>query len=40
MNILNHRGADLVPNLKIKVLMVPPEHRMKVKPVIDALLNL
>jgi len=40
MNILNHPGADLVPNLKIKVLMVPPEHRMKVKPVLDALLNL
>jgi len=40
MNILNHQGADLVPNLKIKVLMVPPEHRMKVKPIIDALLNL
>lgn len=40
MNILNHRGADLVPNLKIKVLMVPPEHRMKVKPVLDALLSI
>lgn len=40
MNILNHRDADLVPNLKIKVLMVPPEHRMKVKPVLDALLSI
>ena len=40
MNTLNHPGADFVPNLKIKVLMVPPEHRIKVKPVIDALLNL
>jgi len=40
MNTLNYQGADLVPNLKIKVLMVPPEHRMKVKPVLDALLNL
>jgi Fe-S-cluster containining protein len=40
MNTLNHPGVDLVPNLKIKVLMVPPEHRIKVKPVIDALLNL
>lgn len=40
MNILNHQGADLVPNLKIKVLMVPPEHRMKVKPVLDALLSI
>jgi Fe-S-cluster containining protein len=40
MNILNHRGADLIPNLKIKVLMVPPEHRMKVKPVLEALLSI
>ena len=40
MNTLNYPGADLVPNLKIKVLMVPPEHRMKIKPVLDALLNL
>ena len=40
MNILNHLSADLVPNLKIEVLMVPPEHRMKVKPVLDALLSL
>ena len=40
MNTLNHPGADFVPNLKIKVLMVPPEHRIKVKPVLDALLNL
>jgi len=40
MNILNYRGADLVPNLKIKILMVPPEHRMKVKPLFDALLKL
>ena len=40
MNILNHRGADLIPNLKIKVLMVPPEHRMKVKPLLDALLSI
>lgn len=40
MNILNHRDADLIPNLKIKVLMVPPEHRMKAKPVLDALLSI
>ena len=40
MNTLNHPGADLVSNCKIKVLMVPPEHRIKVKPVIDALLNI
>lgn len=39
-NILKHPGTDFVSNLKIKVLMVPPEHRKKIKPVIDALLNL
>jgi Fe-S-cluster containining protein len=40
MNILNHPDADLVRNFKIQVLMVPPEQRIKVKPVIDALLNI
>ena len=39
-NILKHPGADFVSNLKIKVLMIPPEHRVKVKPVLDALLSL
>jgi len=39
-NTLNCPGADIISNLKIKVLMVPPEHRVKVKPVMDALLNL
>ncbi len=39
-NILTYSGADFVSNLKIKVLMVPPEHRMKVKPVLDALLSI
>jgi len=39
-NILKHPGADFVSNLKIKVLMVPPEHRVKVKPVLDALLSI
>ena len=38
--ILTYSGADFVPNLKIKVLMVPPEHRMKVKPVLGALLSI
>ena len=38
--ILTYSGADFVPNLKIKVLMVPPEHRMKVKPVLEALLSI
>jgi hypothetical protein len=40
MNTLNHPGADFVSNLKIKVLMVPPEHRVEVEPVIDALLKI
>lgn len=40
MNTLNHPSADLVSNLKIEILMVPPEHRVKVKPVVDTLLNL
>jgi len=39
-NILKHPGTDFVSNLKIKVLMVPPEHRVKIKPVMDSLLNL
>ncbi len=40
MNTLNHPGNEFVSNLKIKVLVVPPEHRMKVKPVLDTLMNL
>ncbi len=40
MNTFSHPGVDFVSNLKIKVLMVPPEHRMNVQPVMDALLNL
>jgi Fe-S-cluster containining protein len=40
MNILKHPGADFVSNFKIKILMVPPEHRMKVKPVLEALLSI
>ena len=39
-NILKHPGADFVSNLKIKVLMVPPEHRVKVKPVLDELFSI
>ena len=38
--ILTYSGADFVPNLNIKVLMVPIEHRMKVKPVLGALLSI
>jgi hypothetical protein len=40
VNTLNHPGADFVSNFKITVLMVPPEHRMKVEPILDELLNL
>jgi Fe-S-cluster containining protein len=39
MNTLSHPGADFVSNFKIEKLMVPPEHRVKVKPAVDALLN-
>jgi len=39
-NILNHPGTGFVSNLEIKVLMVPPEHREKAKPVLDALFSL
>jgi Fe-S-cluster containining protein len=40
MNALNHPGAGFVHNLMIKVLIVPPEHRMKIKPVLEALLSI
>jgi Fe-S-cluster containining protein len=39
-NTLKHPGTDFVSNLEIKALMVPPEHREKVKPVLDALFSL
>jgi hypothetical protein len=39
-NTLKHPGTDFVSNLEIRVLMVPPEHREKVKPILDALLSL
>ena len=39
-NTLKHPGTDFISNLEIKVLMVPPEHREKVKPVLDALFTL
>jgi len=39
-NTLKHPGIDFVSNLEIKVLMVPPEHRENVKPVLDALFSL
>jgi Fe-S-cluster containining protein len=40
LNALNHPGAGFVSNFKINVLMIPPEHRMKVKPVLEELLNI
>jgi hypothetical protein len=36
-NTLEHSGADFVSNLPIEVLMVPPEHRNKVTPILNAL---
>ena len=39
-NTLKHPGIDFVSNLEIKVLMVPPEHRENVKPLLDALFSL
>jgi hypothetical protein len=38
-NTLKHLGADFVSNLPIEVWMVPPEHRSKVKPILNALLT-
>jgi Fe-S-cluster containining protein len=40
MNALRHPGAGFVSNIKINVLMIPHEHRMTVKPVLDELLNI
>jgi hypothetical protein len=39
-NTLKHPGTDFVSNLEIKVLMIPPEHREKVKPILDVLFSL
>jgi hypothetical protein len=40
MNTLKHLGADFVPNMPIKVLMVPPEHRDQVKPILKTLIGI
>lgn len=40
MNTLKHPGADLVSNVPSSVLMIPPEHRIKVKPILEELLNI
>jgi len=36
-NTLNNSDIGLIPNLKITVLMIPPEHRVKIKPILNAL---
>jgi hypothetical protein len=36
-NALVNLGADLVSNMPIEMLMVPPEHRNKIKPILNAL---
>jgi Fe-S-cluster containining protein len=40
MNKLRNPATGLVPNMQIKVLMIPPEHRVKVKPILNALQNI
>jgi len=37
MNTLENPDTGLIPNMKIKVLMIPPEHRVKIKPILNAL---
>lgn len=37
MNRPENPDTGLIPNLKIKVLMIPPEHRVKIKPILNAL---
>jgi hypothetical protein len=39
-NTLNNPDTGLIPNLKITVLMIPPEHRVKIKPILNALQNI
>lgn len=40
MNTLKRPGTDLVSNMPASVLMIPPEHRIKVKPILDALFSI
>jgi hypothetical protein len=37
MNTLENQDTGLIPNMKIKVLMIPPDHRVKIKPILNAL---
>ena len=40
INTLKRAGAGFIPNLQITVLMIPPEHRIKIKPLLDALMRI
>lgn len=40
INKLKNPDTGLIPNMQIKVLMIPPEHRIKVKPILNALQNI
>jgi hypothetical protein len=39
-NPQNHPGSGSIPNLKITVLMIPPEHRVEITPILKALQNI
>ncbi len=39
-NTLDPRGTGLIPNQKITVLMIPPEHRVEITPIVNALQNI
>jgi Fe-S-cluster containining protein len=39
-NILRNTNTVLISNLKITVLMIPPEHRVKIKPMLNVLQNI
>ena len=39
-NALKISNAPLISNLPIKVLMIPPEHRMHIQPILNALNNI
>ncbi|MBW2245970.1 MAG: hypothetical protein JRF62_01980 [Deltaproteobacteria bacterium] len=39
-NTMDHPDAGLIPNLKITVLMIPPEHRVEINPILKALQNI
>ncbi len=39
-NTLKHLGNDFVSNMPIEALMVPPEHRSKIKPILNELFNI